>query len=512
MSRRMTRRQLLGSAGVGAVALNIGSQKSIAIADEKKSLLTIDPQPLFELSPWLYMQFMEPLGTTDGSVAVAWDHLRNCWREDVLDVSRELAPTLLRWGGCFSSYYRWKEAVGPRDKRQPMLNLLWGGYESNQIGTVEFVDFCRAVGADPLMCVNFESDGRKKWMTDPRGNVRSAGAEEAAEWVAYCNDPSNKLRTAHGHSQPCRIPLWQIGNETSYDRKGHDCETAVRKTVQFARAMRKADPSIELSGWGDSDWAPRMIEVAGEHLQYIAFHHMYNPGTGKDSPLKGTEYRKDPARTWEALMDSWKPHAAKIRKIREQTNGTGMKLALTECHFALRGPNRCHVLSTWAAGVAMARLLNIHSRNGDVLKIATAADYCGNRWQVNAVMIPDRQQPYMMPVARVMQLYRAHVGTQAVEPTTIPAELDVTASRTDNRLFLHVVNTSRTRSVRARLSVAGMAIRSGRVFEIATDPEFEVWSQTRDVISPKQRKLSADGYYTFPKASVSAIELEVAKA
>ena len=35
--------------------------------------IVVDPEPRFELSPYLYMQFMEPLGTTDGSVAAAWD-------------------------------------------------------------------------------------------------------------------------------------------------------------------------------------------------------------------------------------------------------------------------------------------------------------------------------------------------------------------------------------------------------------------------------------------------------
>ena len=44
--------------------------------------------------------------------------------------------------------------------------------------------------------------------------------------------------------------------------------------------------------------------------------------------------------------------------MREQVAGTGMPLAITECHFALRGRNRCEVLSSWAAGVANARLLN----------------------------------------------------------------------------------------------------------------------------------------------------------
>jgi alpha-L-arabinofuranosidase len=456
------------------------------------------------------MQFMEPLGTTDGSVAAAWDFLRDSWREDLVQAARELAPTLIRWGGCFSSYYRWKEAVGPRDKRVPMHNLLWGGVETNQVGTVEFVDFCRQVGADPLMCVNFESDGRKPWMVSTKGSVRSAGAEEAAEWVDYCNNPDNALRIAHGVREPCTIRLWQIGNETSYDKSGFDCETAARKTAAFAHAMRKADPKIALIGWGDSGWAGRMIEIAGAELGYVAFHHMYLPG-GKDSPLQGTEYRKDPARTWQALMEACQPHEAKVREMRRQVAGTGMALAMTECHFTLPGPNRCAVLSSWAAGVSMARLLNVHTRHGDVLKIATAADFCGTRWQVNALMIPDRpQRSYMMPVARVMSLYRAHVGEKAVGVTKAPPDLDATASRTRDRLFLHVVNTSRTRSVDARLAVEGATIRSGRVFEIAADPEFEVWSATAETLAPKPKDIPPGGRWTFPAASVSAVELEVA--
>ena len=72
-------------------------------------------------------------------------------------MTKELAPTLLRWGGCFCSYYRWKEGVGPRNRRPPMVNLLGGGIDNNQVGTHEFVDFCRRTGADPLIVVNFEA-------------------------------------------------------------------------------------------------------------------------------------------------------------------------------------------------------------------------------------------------------------------------------------------------------------------------------------------------------------------
>ncbi|RYG66563.1 alpha-L-arabinofuranosidase, partial [bacterium] len=72
--------------------------------------ITIDATPQFELSPHLYMQFMEPLGVTDGSVEAAWDHQAGDWRPDVVEVTRQLAPGMVRWGGCLSSYYRWEEA------------------------------------------------------------------------------------------------------------------------------------------------------------------------------------------------------------------------------------------------------------------------------------------------------------------------------------------------------------------------------------------------------------------
>ncbi|MCL5281570.1 MAG: alpha-L-arabinofuranosidase [Planctomycetes bacterium] len=502
-----TRREFMKMIGAGTLACLAGRTS----ADENRPSIVIDPTPRFALSPYLYMQFMEPLGTTDGSVAAAWDSWRDRWRPDVVDVTKELAPTLMRWGGCFSSYYRWKEGVGPRTARKPMLNLLWGGVETNQVGTHEFVDFCGQVGAEPLLAVNFESDGRKQWQRSPQGDVRCAGPEEAAEWVRYCNAADSPLRREHGRTEPYHVRLWQIGNETSYDRNGFDCETAARRTADFAKAMRKEDSTIQLIGWGDSGWARRMMEIAGEHLQYLALHHMFNPdGNAPDSPLRGTEYRKDPARTWEHLMNAARVHEARIRQMREQAGGYDIPLAMTECHFALPGRNRGEVLSTWAAGVANARLLNVHERHGDRLRIATLADFCGTRWQVNAIMIPTPGgRSYMMPVALVMALYRHHTGGQSVRVTKSPEALDVTASRSNDRLFLHVVNTSRDRSVTSRLVADGMSIRSGKVFQLAADPEFEVMeTQAREIV-PVQKDLPPDGLWTFPPASVSVVDLDI---
>ncbi|NLH17774.1 MAG: twin-arginine translocation signal domain-containing protein [Phycisphaerae bacterium] len=505
----LNRRDFLKTIGLGsaAAALSGGPIQRPRANLETDGILSIDPTPKFELSPYLYMQFMEPLGSTDSSVDAAWDFGADRWREDVVEITQELAPTLLRWGGCFCSYYRWKEGVGPIAQRKPMLNQLWGGIYNNQVGTHEFVDFCQRIGADPLLVVNFESDGRKQWAISPKGDIRSGDAQEAAEWVHYCNNPSNALRRQHGANDPYGVKLWQIGNETSYDPDSFDVDTAAKKTLEFARAMRKADPTIEIIGWGDSHWAGRMAEIAGQELQYLAFHNGFGPG-GEDSPLHGIEYRKDPDKTWKYFMAACKEQETAIDTMRQQVAKYKIPIALTECHFTLPGRNRCEALSTWAAGAANARILNVHERNGDILKIATLADFCGSRWQNNAIMIPvPSGKSYMMPVAMVMGLYRRHSGKQAVGILASPDGLDITASRTGDRIFLHVVNTRRKQSVKSMIQIPGRKILSGRVFWFSPDPEFEIFEYNPEHTYPQEGKIGPELSWTFPAASVSAVEL-----
>jgi alpha-L-arabinofuranosidase len=511
MAQRVTRRDAVKAIAAGVGGLHALSVRAADSSSPAANALTIDPTPRHELSPYLYMQFMEPLGVTDSSVEAAWDHTTNDWRPDVVEVTRELEPTMLRWGGIFTDFYRWREGVGPRDERPTMINLMWGGLESNQIGTAEFVDFARRVNAEPLMCVNFESDGRKQFM-EVNGNIRSGDAQEAAEWVAYCNDPDNAERRSHGFPDPLTIRYWQLGNETSYDNRGFDLKTAIAKTAEFAKAMRAVDPDIQIIAWGDSGWAPSMYDAVGEQIDMLAFHQMFNPDSREKRVLEQDFYRRDPEATWHQLMDAWRMNDRKIREVRASLGDRNVPLAMTECHFAIPGRDRCDVLSTWAAGVSYGRILNNHQRHGDVLKIATAADFCGTRWQVNAVMIPvPHGESYLMPVARVMKLYRHHIGSHAVDVKSSPDGLDVVASRRDNKVFLHVVNTRRNKSVEAQLDLPQLEIKSAIAFEIADEPMTEVteFNSTR-VMQTKKKKLSKDGNWSFPAASVTAVEIELA--
>jgi hypothetical protein len=96
----ISRRKMLQLTAVATARL--ASEVSVAAAPGAP-VLSIDPKPLHELSPWLYMQFMEPLGVTDGSIEASWDHMKNRWRPDLIEATRELAPPMMRWTATWLS-------------------------------------------------------------------------------------------------------------------------------------------------------------------------------------------------------------------------------------------------------------------------------------------------------------------------------------------------------------------------------------------------------------------------
>ena len=473
--------------------------------------LQIDTQEKHRISPYLSMQFMEPLGVCDPSVDAGWDFAEEDWHPALIEKVRELAPTMVRFGGCFASYYHWREAVGSYRDRIPMINYCWGGLYANHVGTHEVVDFCRRVGAEPLMVVNMESDGRMHWAHPKNGTDRLGTAQEAAEWVRYCNDPDDHLRRAHGVPTPYGIRYWQIGNETSYDARGYSVDQCVDATRRFAAAMRRADPTIQLIGWGDKSktddsWCRRMSETEG--IDLIAFHHHFGSGL-PDSPLHGTAYREDREKTWEHLMHAHRSMDTHIRRMREDCGGR--RLAMTEGHFTLPGRSRCEVLSSWAAGVAYARCHNVIMRHSDILEIATMADFFGTAWQVNAILIPNNQPnrtPYLQPVGEVMRLFRRAQGERAAEVTCDDSAVDVTASRSGNTIYLHLANTDMHDARALTLDVGGCPILSAQMTYIAAPPETEITSDHPTCFA-EQSCVIEGGRLILPAAAVATVSIEI---
>jgi alpha-N-arabinofuranosidase len=203
--------------------------------------ITIAPgQRLGRIEPAVHGQFIEHLGTCiTGGVFEPGSPLadENGFREDVLEKTRELNPRLLRWpGGTYTKIYHWQDGVGPATERKRRPNLIWGGEEDHLFGTNEFIRYCRLIGAEPYISVN----------------MGTGTAEEAANWVEYCNGTGNtyyaNLRRQHGFPEPHRVKFWGLGNEEEAEP---DCgrlqnpQEYARTAWQFAKLMKLQDPGIK---------------------------------------------------------------------------------------------------------------------------------------------------------------------------------------------------------------------------------------------------------------------------
>ena len=187
---------------------------------------------------------------------------------DVVRLLKESRLPILRWpGGNFASGYHWEDGVGPPERRPTRPNYAWGGVEPNLFGTDEFVAFCRAVGCEPMICLN-AGDGTP---------------EEAARWVQYCNGPADTpmgaRRVANGHPEPYNVRHWEIGNEL-WGRWQVHWTTAtgyVDRYRQFVQAVQTADPTIKLYAcgapvmWGKA-WNDTLIAGAAPILKITTDH------------------------------------------------------------------------------------------------------------------------------------------------------------------------------------------------------------------------------------------------
>ena len=86
-------------------------------------------------------------------------------------------------------------------ERPRRLDLAWMSTETNQFGTNEFIDWCRAAGIEPMLAVN----------------LGTRGGDAARNMVEYCNHPGgttlSDLRRTHGWEKPHDVKFWCLGNE-----------------------------------------------------------------------------------------------------------------------------------------------------------------------------------------------------------------------------------------------------------------------------------------------------------
>ena len=314
---------------------------------------------------------------------------------DAVAMAKAMHVTELRLGGNFSSYYHWKDGIGPADKRVTMENIAWGIPEYNKLGTDEFLQLCDLIGVIPQFDLN----------------MGSGTPEEAADWVRYIR--------AH-HKGPVIYELgnelygkWQVGYPT--------IDQIAARTLAFSKAVRAVAPDAQIIATGlgpmsEGKWNAAQLGNPPGTFNDLSLHFIL----GTNHPRLQPATPDFVAAAAYALPYAVGPYFDKVQaQVDSHPDLRGkVHFAVTEWLFNSKGygeRNFTNESPSWmneGGAVMAAGFLNTLLRHTVDVKIAdmTGLMEFAGIWK-------RREQVYAVPAYYVFKLYSA-VGGDTVLPVT----------------------------------------------------------------------------------------------
>lgn len=288
-------------------------------------------------------------------------------------------------GGNFVSAHEWRDAIGDPDRRPPTWDPVWRAMQPNDIGTDEFMTLCKLLEVEPYITVN----------------AGLGDAWSAAQYVEYANGgtntPMGAVRAANEHPEPYRVKFWGIGNEMwgfTYQFGAMKPEDFMFKHKQFARAMRRVDPSITLLASGAmpdtmigsreslsfgtnlvpeyfsrADWTGMLISNCFDQFDLISEHFYNYAGThfdlaqGKQVPNDPnepvTDWMRRPANHVRIKFEHYKDYERLFPRLASEPK----PLAISEWAYAGTYKYPTYPALAWA--------LHEMIRHSDLIKMAT---------------------------------------------------------------------------------------------------------------------------------------------
>lgn len=330
-------------------------------------------------------------------------------RTDVLEALRGLGIPVLRWpGGLFADTYHWRDGVGPRQERQPIVNVFWGGNaESNQFGTHEYFRLCELLGCEPYLAVN----------------MGSGSIQEMADWIEYLtydgDSRMTKLRRANGREKPWKLKYIGIGNEAwggGGKMRPEYYADEFRRYACYCRSFAK-EPFYKVACGpygGDTHWTEVLLERAGDMIDGMSLHYYTQrephrgraTGFGEDFWFDHMELawkmdqfltdqdrvmsRYDPRKRIGLIVDEWGTSF-------EQEEGTN--------------PRFLEQQNTLLDALVACIHLNAFNEHNDRVHMANLAQTVN---VIQAVLLTKGPQMIKTPTYHVMEMFRPHHQAERV--------------------------------------------------------------------------------------------------
>jgi len=362
------------------------------------------------------------------------------FRREVMELLETVRIPALRWpGGNMASGYDWRDGIGPRDRRPTRWDRAWKAWVYNDMGTDEFLELCRILGAEPCICVN-AGEGMPK---------------EAAAWVEYCNGaadtPMGRLRAANGHRSPWKVRWWDVGNEIwgSWQLGHVGPDVYGLRAVEFARAMRRVDPDIQLAASGVfehdfGDWNTKMLSVCGQTLDLLSVHDYVGYDARQCTDAIWVRVTGAPVRIEQRLRATY--------DLAAKAAGRPLPLTFDEWNTVAHQARGGHGLvdALYAAG-----MLHAMQRCGPIVPMANYALLVN----VLGALRVSQTAVIETPVFQVFRMFAQHSGPVGIHVMCDAPEfrgvpiLDAAASMNEEHRRLHItlVNRHPRRSIRVQI-------------------------------------------------------------
>ncbi|MBO4299087.1 MAG: alpha-L-arabinofuranosidase [Clostridia bacterium] len=484
------------------------------------------------INPNIYGHFSEHIGGVfyDGLWVGEDSPVENIrgFRKALVEKFAAIHPPVLRWpGGCFAETYDWRDGIGPRDKRPRRVN--WWYYldkrpETNQVGTHEFVDFCRMTGAEPYFAANMTSV--------PPLHIR--------DWIEYCNMPEGTTtladeRARNGSPEPFDIRYWGIGNENHGGGGRMNAEYYARGFLRYSTVCENIPGEKTLVACGpfahNIQWTRELMSVLrgkGVTPQAISVHYYCRtPDWPQDfteegwyALLHGANYMQNIIDDQRAAMDEFDPERKTMLYVDEwgswHKDGSGPS----------KGYNLFEQQSSIRDAMVTALTLNIFNNRCDVVGMANVAQLCNN---LHCLFLAHEENFLCTPTYHVFNMFKTHQGAkqlcvdsdcgsfdggEAFHQAARPLDrVSVSASESaDNAVTITLANTSMTDPIRISLGALGGEL-DGQA-EITTlcsaDPHACNTFGAPEAVTPatENREFHTGDALTLPAASVTCVRVK----
>lgn len=415
-------------------------------------------------------------------------------RGDLVEALKALSPRFLRFpGGCVAegSYYRdnfyqWKDTVGPVEQRRENFNT-WGYNQSYGLGYYEYFCLAEEIGALPLPVVHagmlcqarevkeppLTNDELKAYIQDVLDLVEFARGGTDTEW--------GSLRAQMGHPEPFDLRYLAIGNENwgaVYFNHYDVIMQAVKEAYPDITTIVAAGPVA------DNADAWRVIRARFRD-SYVDEHYYMDSSW---FPAHTWRYDQYP-RTTRVFLGEYAAHEPAKSGVR---------------------PNNLY------SALCEAAYLTGIERNSDVVAMCCYAPLFARegmaQWSPDLIWF-NATDVLLTPNYYIQQMFATTLGKQVVESDCGAKDIYQVATRTDDCLFVKVVNLSE-RACEMTLRLSGVPNGEGSYVRLSGQKESVNTFAKPNTVVPEhgECEVEADALtVTLPPMSATVYTLPLAK-